>query len=156
MTPMLDTPRFTTMLLVLSLATSGAGAQPVRRVPVHPDTLARLMAGLSSATTAAANAYISGSYASASAALPALRADPAALGFVLAVLTKEPSRDLRRSLIAIVQVSENRARLDVRVPLQQVVREDPDSLVLRSASDALRAIALRETQPRWLLVSRIT
>jgi len=72
------------------------------------------------------------------------------------VLTKEPSRDLRRSLIAIVQVSENRAGLGVRATLQQVVREDPDSLVLRSAIDALRAIALRETQLRSLLASRIT
>jgi hypothetical protein len=156
MIPMLDTPRIATMLLVLSVAASGAGAQPVRRVLVHPDTLARVMAGLSPTTTAAANAYISGPYSSASAALPALRADPAALGFVLAVLTKEPSRDLRRSLIAIVQVSENRAGLGVRATLQQVVREDPDSLVLRSAIDALRAIALRETQLRSLLASRIT
>jgi hypothetical protein len=110
---MLDTLRIATVLLVLSLATSGAGAQSGRRVRVHPDTLARAMTGLSPATTTAANAYISGSDSSARAALPALRADPAALGFVLAMLTKEPSRDLRRSLIAIVQASENRAGLDI-------------------------------------------
>ena len=142
-------------IVTSALAASSVQAQPGRRVDVHPDTLARVMAGLSPATTAAATAYLSGPDSSARRALGVLRADPAALGFVLAVVTKEPSRDMRRSLIGIIQASENRSGLDVRPPLQEIVRADPDSLVLGSAIDALRAIALRQTQLRTLLATRI-
>jgi len=144
-----------TFLLASSLLAANADAQQTRRVDVHPDTLARAMAGLSPATTAAANAYVTGPDSSARTALSALRADPAALGFVLTMLTREPSPGMRRALIAIIQASANRDGLDVWTPLQQVVAADPDSVVLKSAILALRVIALRQTQLPTLLGTRI-
>jgi hypothetical protein len=140
------------------LACTLAGASPSRaqnRVEVNADTLARVVAAMAPATRPAAGAYISGPDSTARRALGALRADPEALGFVLAVLPKEPSRDLRRSLIGIIQASENRAGLDTRLTLQNVVRTEPDSFVLKSAIDALRVMALRQTQLPSLFAARI-
>lgn len=144
-----------TLLVASSFLASAAEAQQRRRADVHPDTLARATAGLSPATRAAANAYVTGSDSSARAALGVLRADPAALRFVLTMLPKEPSPGLRRALIAIIQTSEDRAGLDVWTPLQKVVEAEPDSLVLKSAIEALRAVALRQTQLPKLLANRI-
>jgi len=155
MRPTIPTLPLVMFLLASSALTSSGDAQRTRRVDVHPDTLARAMAGLSPASTAAANAYVNGPDSSARAALGALRADPAALGFVLTVLTKEPSPGMRRALIAIIQASENRAGLDVWTPLQKVVEADRDSIVLKSAIEALRVIALRQTQLPALLAGRI-
>jgi hypothetical protein len=147
--------RLATLLLAFCVTTSQVTPQAARRVDVHPDTLARVIAGLSPATAAAATAYVSGPDSTARAALGRLRADPAALGFVLAVLPREPNRDIRRSLISIIQASPNTTGLDVRTPLQEVVRNDPDPFVLRSAIDALRAMALRQNGLPALLASRI-
>jgi hypothetical protein len=145
-----------TALLPCILATSAAGTQQPRRVDVHPDTLARVMAGLSPATAAAVTAYLNGPDSTARSTLGALRNDPAALSFVLAVLPKEPLRDVRRSLVFIIQANENRAGLDVWTPLQEAVRTDPDSFVVKGAIDALRTIALRQTQLSTILSDRIT
>ena len=144
-----------TVLLVVSVIASGTSAQQPRRVDVHPDTLAAGMTGLSPTTKAAATAYITGPDSAARNALGALRTDSAALRFVLTMLTREPASDLRRSLIAIVQTSPNAARLDVRTPLQTVVRMERDTTVLKSAIEALRVLALRDTQLPSLLAERI-
>jgi tartrate-resistant acid phosphatase type 5 len=144
-----------TALLGMALTASAANAQQPRRLDVHADTLTAAMVGLSPATKAAASAYVTGPDAAARNALGALRADPAALRFVLTVLTREPTSDLRRNLIGIIQSSQNPARLDVRTPLQAIVRTDRDTTVLKSAIEALRTLALRETQLPAMLAERI-
>ena len=141
--------------LIAACVVTASTARAQRRVEVNADTLTRVTAGMAPATRQAATAYVAGPDSAARTALPTLRSDPAALPFVLAVLSHEPSRDLRRSLIGIVQASENRARLDVRTPLQNVVRTDTDSLVLKSAIEALRVTALRQTGLPSLLAARI-
>jgi len=143
------------VLLGVSVAASAANAQRAPRVSVPPDTLTRALTGLSPATRTAATTYIAGPDSVARNTLGALRADPAALRFVLTMVTREPASDLRRSLIGIIQASPNPARLDVRMPLQTVVRTDRDTTVLKSAIDALRTLALRETQLPGILAERI-
>lgn len=147
--------RVAAALLAVSIAAPATRAQQARRLDVHPDTLAATLAGLSPATNAAATAYVTGPDSAARNALGALRADPAALRFVLTVVTREPVTGLRRSLIGIIVASQNSARLDVRTPLQTVVRTERDSTVLRSAIEALRVLALRDTQLPSLLSERI-
>ena len=147
--------RAATALLVVSFAVPAVNAQPPRRVDVPDDTLAKAMAGLALATKTAATAYVTGPDSATRNALGALRADPAALRFVLTVLTREPASDLRRGLIGIIQSSPNPARLDVRTPLQTIVRTDHDTTVLKSAIEALRTLALRETQLPAMLAERI-
>ena len=122
---------------------------------MNGDTLARALAGLSPATAATANIYLTGTDSAARSTLGRLRADPAALGFVLAVLAKEPASDIRRSLIGIVQASPNPNGLDTRAPLKQLVRTEPDSFVLRGAIEALRVMALRQIGLPALLASRV-
>jgi hypothetical protein len=141
------------VLLACVVTASSAAAQ--RRVEMNADTLSRLVAAMAPPTRDAANAYIAGPDSSARRALGALRADPAALPFVLAMLPREPLPDVRRGLIGIIQVSENRAGLDVRTPLQNAVRTERDSLVLKSAIEALRVMALRQTQLPSLFAARI-
>ncbi len=155
MRPIHSAARAATVLIVALLAVPGTNAQQRRRVDVHPDTLAAAMVNLSPVTRAAATAYVTGPDSAAWNALGALRTDPAALRFVLTMLTREPTSDLRRSLIGIIQASPNPARIDVRTPLQTVVRTDRDSTVLKSAIAALRALALRDTQLPSLLAERI-
>ena len=147
---------FVLLAFASAVATSSTDAQSARRVTLQPDTLARALAGVSPATTAAANIYLTGTDSAARATLGTLGTDPAALGFVLAVLPKEPSRGLRRSLINIVQASANPNGLDTRTPLKEIVRTDPDSFVLRSAIEALRLMALRQIGLPALLASRVT
>ena len=142
-------------ILLIACVVSASTARAQRRVDVNADTLARVVAGMAPATRQAATAYVTGPDSSARNALSTLRSDPAALPFMLAMLSREPSRGLRRSLIGIIQASENRAGLDVRTPLQNVVRTDTDSLVLKSAIEALRVMALRQTQLPSLLAARI-
>ena len=144
-----------TVLLGISLTALATNAQQPRRVDVPPDTLATAMVGLSPGTRTAATVYVTGPDSAARNALGALRADTGALRFVLAMVTREPASDLRRGLIGIIQSSRNPARLDVRTPLQAVVRTDRDTVVLKSAIEALRVLALRETQLPALLAERI-
>ena len=146
---------FAALFLASALVTSGAQAQPTRRLDVHPDTLAtrtdRLVAGrLCRRERLRQRPGLRGTQcARRSSRRPGrapVRPDRAHQG---------PSRDLRRSLIGIIQASENRADLNVRTPLQELVRSDPDSFVLRSAIEALRVMALRQTQLPTLLAGRI-
>ena len=156
MRPIVRSLSYALLTFASAVPTSSADAQSARRVTVHPDTLARALAGVSPATSAAANTYLTGTDSAARATLGTLGTDPAALGFVLAVLPKEPSRGLRRSLINIVQASANPNGLDTRTPLKEIVRTDPDSFVLRSAIEALRLMALRQIGLPALLASRVT
>ena len=138
---------------VVSTFPSVVGAQ--RRADIHADTVARVTAGLSTAGRNAATAYITGPDSAARRALGVLRADPASLPFVIAVLPGEPLPDVRRSLIAILVARSNAAAVDVRTPLQNVVRTERDSIVLKSAIEALRVTALRQTGLPSLFASRI-
>lgn len=89
------------------------------------------------------------------AALGPLRTDPGALHFLIYALPHEPSPQLRRAIIAIVQNGDYIAPAHVRAALQARVRDDNDTTVVAAAIDALRATALRQTDLPALLASRI-
>jgi tartrate-resistant acid phosphatase type 5 len=141
------------LAIACCLSASIAGAQ--ERVRIPSDSANRLLAGASANARQAAAAYLAGPDSVARRAVSALRADPAALPFVIAVLPIEPLPEVRRSLIAAIQGSPNPAGLDVRTPLQNVVRTDRDAFVVRSAIEALRVMALRQTALPSVLAERI-
>jgi hypothetical protein len=139
------------LILVIALA-SPLEAQRLRP---HPDSVTRLTTTLSPQSQAAVDAYLTRTDSAARAALGPLRTDPGALHFLIYALPHEPSPQLRRAIIAIVQNGDYIAPAHVRAALQARVRDDNDTTVVAAAIDALRATALRQTDLPALLASRI-
>ena len=127
--------------MVLPATTSPAAAQ---RLGLPPDSVERLLAGLAPDALAGARQFVTGNDSVARVSLRTFRFDPAAGPFLLAILARDPSEQVRESLVASMPYyADYWARIPGIVPaLVDRVTRDPSVRVVSAAAEAVRVLSL--------------